>query len=302
MRISAIVNTLNEEANIADCLDSLAWVDEIIVVDMDSDDNTKQIAYKYTDHVYNHKRVGFVEPARNFAIGKATGNWLLIIDADERVGPALATRLKDISVTGTANFVRLPRKNIIFGSWMKHSRWWPDYNVRFFKRGMVEWQSELHSIPITRGEGLNLEPNEELALIHYNYRSLADYFDRLNRYTSVQARQLLTDGYQFSWLDMLTKPLAEFMSRFFAAAGYEDGLHGLVLSLLQSFSELLVYLKVWEQQGFKAQSGRGFKHQFVDLAKKAAGDLSYWMLTLKLELTDKKSARFWLRLRRKMLQ
>jgi glycosyltransferase involved in cell wall biosynthesis len=301
MRISAIINTLNEENNIADCLESLDWVDEIIVVDMDSEDLTKQIAYKYTENVYNFQRTGYVEPARNFAISKAKGDWLLIVDADERIGAKLAEKLKEIATAeGEINFARLPRKNIIFGNWMKHSRWWPDYNVRFFKRGMVEWQDEIHSIPITHGNGVNLDAEEDMAIIHHNYTSLAEYFDRMNRYTSIQAKELIKSDYQFHWPDMIKKPLGEFLSRFFAAAGYEDGLHGFVLAVLQGFSEFLVLLKVWEHQGFKPQRGLGFKKELARETASAQKEISYWLITLKLELAAKKTERLWLRLKRKL--
>src|SRR3989344_5665200 len=140
MKISAIINTLNEEKNIVDCLESLDWVDEIIVVDMDSADKTKDLSYKYTKNVFNHKRMGYVEPARNFAIRQAKGDWLLIIDADERIPKDLAAKLYQVALEDKYNFVRIPRKNIAFGEWLQHSRWWPDYNIRFFKKGQVEWQ------------------------------------------------------------------------------------------------------------------------------------------------------------------
>lgn len=300
MRISAIVNTLNEEDNIADCLESLAWVDEIVVVDMDSDDKTKQIAYKYTPNVYNHKRAGYVEPARNFAIAKATGDWMLILDADERISPSLAGRLRDIAQENAINFVRIPRKNIIFGTWMKHTRWWPDYNVRFFKRDKVEWLPEIHSIPITQGEGINLPEEDKFAILHHNYVSLAAYFDRMERYTTIQAKELIKDDYQLHWPDMLLKPLREFLSRFFAAQGYEDGLHGLVLAMLQAFSEFLVYLKVWEHQGFKAHQGLGFKKQLLELLTNIRHEVSYWLITFKLDFTTGKAVRLWLKILRRI--
>src|SRR5689334_15403747 len=109
MKISAVINTLNEEKNIANCLKSHNWVDEIIVVDMDSDDKTKELCYKYTKNVFNHKRTGYVEPARNFAIKQATGDWIFIIDADERCPKQLAAKLYEVSSEDRYNFVRVPR-------------------------------------------------------------------------------------------------------------------------------------------------------------------------------------------------
>lgn len=300
MKISAVVNTLNEEKNIAACLDTLGWVDEIIVVDMESDDKTKELAYRYTKQIFNHPRVGFVEPARNFAISKATGDWILIVDADERVIQSLAARLIDITKEDKYDFVRIPRKNIIFGHFMQHSRWWPDHNIRFFKRGAVEWDDHIHSIPITTGEGLTLPDDPALALEHYHYDSLSTYLEKMLRYSKIQSDQLIADGYQFSWPDLVFKPAGEFFSRFFAGFGYQDGLHGLALSGLQAFSEFLVFLQVWEKQGFKRHYGNNFQRQLRVVFMRLSRDFHYWFMTYQLDQTKGKLKRFFIKLRRRL--
>lgn len=300
MKISAVVNTLNEEKNIVDCLESLSWVDEIIVVDMESDDRTRDLAYHYTKNVFKHPRVGFVEPARNFAINQTSGDWILILDADERIPQTLAKKLIDVAQSGDYNFVRIPRKNIIFNSWIQNSRWWPDHNVRFFKRGMVTWQNEIHSIPITQGEGLTLPDKEDLAIIHHHYQTITQFLTRMLRYTDIQSKELINQGYPLTWTDLVNKPFSEFLSRFFAGAGYKDGLHGLVLALLQAFSEFIVYLKVWEAGGFKKHTGKAWQKQILDLFKQKAKELRFWLFSLKLELATKKTQRLILRLRRKL--
>ncbi len=301
MKISAVVNTLNEEVNIIDCLESLSWVDEIIVVDMESDDKTKDLAYRYTKHVYNHPRIGYVEPARNFALSKATGDWIMILDADERIPQTLASKLIDIAEENKVNFVRIPRQNLIFGHWIEHSRWWPDYNIRFFKRGRVEWQNEIHSIPITHGEGLTLDPKKEFALEHHHYISIDQYLDRLRRYTDIQSKELLDQGYQLDWTDLITKPTSEFLSRFFAGQGYQDGFHGLALAGLQAFSEFIVYLKVWQSQGFKPEKGHKFIQSLNKLFLSKGKELAYWLTSLQIEYTASKFKRTLLRVKRKFL-
>jgi len=300
MKISAVVNTLNEEVNIADCLESLAWVDEIVVVDMESDDKTKDIAYRYTKNVFNHKRVGYVEPARNFAISKTTGDWIMILDADERVPHPLAAKLIEIADENKTNFVRIPRQNIIFDNWIEHSRWWPDYNIRFFKRGRVEWQDEIHSIPITHGEGVTLDAKKELSITHYHYTNIDQYLDRLRRYTDIQSKALIEQGYKLDWTDLVTKPISEFLSRFFAGQGYQDGLHGLALAGLQAFSEYIVYLKVWQAQGFKKQTGKKFIDDLQLLLKNKRKEFTYWIATVQLEHTQGKLSRLLLRIKRKL--
>lgn len=299
MKISAVINTRNEADYIVDCLESLSWVDEIVIVDMESTDATRELAYRYTKNIFTHEPMDYVEPARNFGIKHASGDWILLIDPDERVPASLAQKLIDLSSEDKYNFIRIPRKNLIFGTWMRHSRWWPDHIVRFFKRGQVEWQDTIHSVPITYGEGYNLPEDEKYALEHLNYTSLSEYFARVERYTTIQANQLQKDDYQFLWTDLLTKPFSEFLSRFFFGQGYRDGLHGLVISLLQAFSEFLVFIKVWEKQGFPPKSGPKFTLQLLSLFKSQRREFNYWLTTLQLDLATKNFPRLLLKLKRK---
>lgn len=299
-KISAVINTWNEAENLAECLDSLDFVDEIIVVDMASTDATKKIAKAYTDKVYNHPYVGYVEPARNFALAKASGNWVLIVDADERIPRTLAAKLVDIANNDEADFVRIPRKNLVFGQWLKYSRWWPDYNIRFFKRGYVEWQDAIHRPPITTGQGINLEPEPELAIVHHHYRTIDEYLTRTVRYTNLQAKELIAEGYKFSLPDLVSKPIGEFLSRFFAGEGYKDGLHGLALSVLQAFSTFIVYLKVWQAEGFTPQKDILNTPVFRNLIGSKFRELKYWIYTVKIHLSGKKSERFALKIKRKL--
>jgi len=299
LKISAVVNTRNEEKNLADCLKTLAFADEIVVVDMESEDDTKKIAKKYTDKVFNYDNVGYVEPARNFAISKATGDWILVVDADERIPRSLAVRLMEIAEQDEADFVRIPRQNIIFSQWIQHSRWWPDYIIRFFKKGRVDWQDAIHSIPITSGRGLNLPEEKDLSIIHHHYSSLDQYLNRSLRYSRQQAKELLESGYTLDARDLFFKPIEEFLGRFFAGEGYKDGFHGLILALLQSFSVLLVYLFVWEKQGFKVKRYPSFTKHWLAWFKQAGSDLRYWVYTVRIHTAKNNFRRFFLKIARK---
>lgn len=253
-KISVVINTLNEEKNIERAIKSVSWAQEILVCDMYSQDKTVEIAKKLGAKIVFHKEVSYVEPARNFAISKATNDWILILDADEEISKDLGKRLKEmLSKQINSDYVVIPRKNIIFGKWIKHTGWWPDYQIRFFKKGAVLWNDAIHSKPQTKVRGLSLPVEEKWAIIHHNYQTISQFLERMNRYSTIQAGELLKNGYRFHWSDLLTKPLDEFLSRFFALRGFEDGLHGLSLSLLQAFSHLTLYLKVWEQSSFKEQ-------------------------------------------------
>ncbi len=275
-KISVVINTRNEENNLPRALASVKELaDEVVVVDMHSTDKTVEIAKKAGAKVYSHKETGYVEPARNFALRQAQGEHILVLDADEEVTPSLARTLKKLAENPKADFYRLPRKNIIFGKWIEHSRWWPDYNIRFFKKGKVSWSEIIHSVPETQGKGLDLPAEEENAIAHYNYTSISQFIERANRYSDIQAEFLIKNGYVFSWGDLIKKPVGEFVSRFLAGEGYKDGVHGLALGILQAFSEFVVYLKTWEKGNFKEHELH--QDEVGREMEGAATELRYWL-------------------------
>ncbi|MCL4366981.1 glycosyltransferase family 2 protein [Patescibacteria group bacterium] len=275
--ISVVINTLNEEKNIARAVKSVqSFATEVIVCDMYSTDQTVEIAKRLGAKVFFHKKTGFVEPARNFAISKAKGEWILILDADEVLPNVLAKRLEEmLNKPILSSFVSIPRKNIIFGKWMKAAMWWPDYNIRFFKKGEVIWNNQIHSNPTTQAQGLTLPAEEDLAIIHYNYTNIEQYIARLNRYTTIQAQELAGEKIVFNWTTLFSKPVEEFLSRYFANKGYQDGLHGLALSLLQAFSFVVVYLKLWEIYKFREEEIS--VEQVNQEMKQIAHDFRYWL-------------------------
>jgi len=274
--ITVVINTLNEENNLPRALSSVKKIaKEIVVCDMHSTDNTQKIAKEAGAKVYEHKKTGYVEPARNYAISKAKEEWILILDADEQLPKDLAEKLLKIAEgKKSADYYRLPRKNIIFNKWIKHSRWWPDYNIRFFKKGHVSWSEIIHSVPITTGRGLDLEAKEVNALTHYHYESIEQFIQRLNRYTTQHARVKTKEGYKFKWQDLIKKPADEFLSRYFQGQGYKDGLHGLALASLQSVSELVLYLKLWQSEKFSEHPVT--VDEVIDAMKEAESDFHYW--------------------------
>lgn len=275
-KISVVINTLNEEKNIKRVIESVKWVDEIIVCDMHSDDQTAKIAREQGAKVVFYKRIGYVEPARNFAISQASGDWILILDPDEEIPKSLGDRLRQIAFKmNEINYVKIPRKNLIFGGWIKSSGWWPDLNIRFFRKGKVEWTNRIHRPPEVEGEGIELEAKEELAIIHHHYQFIDQFLERMIRYTKIQSEELVKDGYIFDYKDLIRKPLSEFLGRFFAQKGYVDGLHGLALSLLQAFSFLTVYLKVWEIEKYREKEFN--KRDLEELSKQSGKEINYWL-------------------------
>jgi (heptosyl)LPS beta-1,4-glucosyltransferase len=295
-KLSVVINTLNEAKLLPRVVSSIKnLADEIVVVDMESEDGSADVAKKLGAKVFTHKKLDYIEPVRNFAISKATGDWVLVLDVDEELPQELVNKIKDIIKNGGVDYYRIPRKNIVFGKWLKYSRWWPDYNIRFFKKGAVSWNEVIHSVPMTQGKGADIDEDENLAIIHHHYDSIEQYIDRMNRYTSQQAKAKISENCEFSWKDLIHKPLDEFLSRYFFGRGYKDGIHGLAVSLLQGFSELVLYLKIWQFKKFKEQE-ISFTEVVSEMTSKEK-DLHYWQNDVLYKETNSITARIKRKLR-----
>ena len=169
MAISVVINTHNEADKLKDCLRSVKdWADEIVVVDMESTDGTRKIARNFNAKIYQEKLVPYVELIRNQSVNKANSNWVLVLDPDERIPPSLAKELKKIVKEDKFEVVNIPRKNIIFNKWIKHTNWWPDRQIRFYKKGKIVWPKKIHQYPQVKGKVIDLTAKEELAIEHLN--------------------------------------------------------------------------------------------------------------------------------------
>lgn len=247
-KITAIIHTLNEEKNIKNCLESVKWCDEIIVIDMYSQDKTVEVAKLYTDRIFFHKKMDYVEPARNFGLTKATNDWILSLDADERISEELKNKLIEIAKDGKYDVIYIPMKNIIFSKWIKHTQWWPDYHPRFFRKGFMKYTNNIHDSEKTSGRRLYLEAVPENAMMHYNYQNVSHFLQKLDRYTTIEAKILQNKKIKFSITKLLDKSIKEFIWRYILGKGFLDGIHGFILSCLMSFYWFIVYIKLWEMQ------------------------------------------------------
>lgn len=273
--ISAVINVRNEAEALNKCLRSIKnLVDEIIIVDMQSTDGSIEIAKQAGAKVYSYRPMKFVEPARNFALSKATGKWILLLDPDEYLNKTLKKELLDVTKRSDVDYVKIPRKNIIFGRWIRHSNSWPDYLIRFFKKGAVTWKKEIHSQPVVKGNGLTLLDSEKLAIQHNNYTSVSQFITRAVRYSGIQADELNAQDYKIKTSDFILKPTQEFNSRFFFAEGYKDGIHGLIFALLQAFAIALIYIRLWEKQGSVDKALT--KESFVSASQESTFEYDFW--------------------------
>jgi len=246
--ISAVINTRNEETNIRYCLESLKLCDEIIVVDMESEDKTVEIAREYTNKVFTHKKVPAFDIARKFAVEKATGDWILSIDADEMIPKELFNKLIAIAKNDTTDIVYIPFKTYIMGAWIKHTGWWPDSHPRFFKRGKITSTETIQAfINVSKNaRKMYLAATEPNAIEHFNYRDSEHFIEKLNRYTTVEAQHLSEAGEPYSLFRMLRSMCHEFRIRFISYRGYKDGYRGFFLSIMMTFYRMATYIKLWE--------------------------------------------------------
>jgi len=280
MSISAVLVVKNEEKNLERALKSLDFVDEIIVFDMQSTDQTTKIAKKFTDQVFSTpKDFGYADPARNLALSKAKGEWLLALDADEEIPEALAKKVKELIKKDENDVYFIPRKNLIFGKAIKHSGWWPDYQARLFKKGMVEWQVGVHRQPDIKGKAQYLPAKKDWAIIHHNYSDIEDFVERSQKYTSLHAQERKAKE-QITSQDLFEAFNSEFMRRFFLKKAYQDGMHGIALALLQSNYELLIKLKQWQAQGFPEHHLSD--QQLIKILKAQRADFNYWLSDLEI--------------------
>ncbi|OHA14806.1 MAG: hypothetical protein A2909_01265 [Candidatus Tagabacteria bacterium RIFCSPLOWO2_01_FULL_39_11] len=279
MKISVVISAFNEEDKIEDCLASAKLIaDEIIFVDNTSNDKTVVIAKKYTTKIFIRPNDPvMLNRNKNFGFTKVTGDWILSLDADERLTPELIREIRSkISVNQFSGY-EIPRKNIIFGKWIKHSIWWPDYNLRLFRKGKGKFPlAHVHE---------KLQVKEEVGrlknpMIHYNYQTVSQFIQKLDRtYTESETENFLREGKSISWYDAIRWPTADFVKTFFFQKGYKDGLHGLVLCLFQAFYSLVFFAKVWERK--EKFSELAPKENFLDAVslefKKSSKEIRYWI-------------------------
>jgi glycosyltransferase involved in cell wall biosynthesis len=247
-KLSVVVITLNEEEEIGACLEGVTWADEIVVVDSGSSDRTIEIAKKYTDKVIHHDWAGF-GAQKNFAVDCAMHDWVLSLDADERVTPHLREEIqKLLSETPSCVAYRIARKNYFLGQWIRYAGWYPDYTIRLFHKKEGRFcEREVHETVQVNGVTAFLQHPLE----HYTYRSLAAFHARMGRYAALAARQMVTEGRRFHVHDLLARPFWTFVRMYLLQQGFREGVSGLLLSSLYAYYTFFKYATLWELQRVK---------------------------------------------------
>ena len=243
-RISACVISFNEELKIRRCLESVKWCDEIVVLDSFSTDTTIEICRQFTDRIFQQEWLGYVGQ-RNMVREMSRYEWILFMDADEEMSPALKDEIEAEFDRGTGNTFgyEFPRQVYYLGRWIRHGDWYPDVKLRLFKKefGRTEGE-EPHDRVVVRGPIKRLRN----PIWHYTYDDVSDQIKTLNRFSTITAQQKYVRGRKVHFRDLIFHPFFRFLRGYLLRRGFMDGTHGLMIASIASFGSFLKYAKQWE--------------------------------------------------------
>lgn len=245
-KLSALIPTYNNEPIIRDCLESVQWVDEILICDSYSTDRTLDICRDYTDRIVQHEYINSAKQ-KNWAIPQCHYDWILLIDTDEHMEPGLKEEIQAFlsDPPPDVDACRMPRKNIILGQWLKVMDLWPDYVTRLFRSGVASYQEkEVHADIVVPGRVFTFKH----AFVHHGTPSLSKQIGYLDRYTRYQADEWEKQGRSFSWPRLLLRPPAAFLYYYFLRRGITAGFRGLFLSAHMAIYSFYTHSKLWEKQ------------------------------------------------------
>ncbi len=255
-KISACLTVGNEENNIRRCLNSLSWVDEIVVLDSFSKDRTVEICKLYTDRVYQHKWMGYVGQ-KELIKKMATHPWILFIDADEEVSPELRNEiLKEFESGRNQNYdgYEFPRKVFFLGQWITHGEWWPDLKMRLYRKDKgVCTGREPHDHVLVTGPVKRLQG----CLFHYTYDDLSDQIATQNRFSTISSESLYNEPRRFSGIDLVFRPMFRFFKCYIMKRGFRDGFRGFIIANLIAIGVFFKYAKLWELNHIKNAAADG---------------------------------------------
>ncbi|OGK15493.1 hypothetical protein A2774_04330 [Candidatus Roizmanbacteria bacterium RIFCSPHIGHO2_01_FULL_39_12c] len=282
MKITAIIVVKNNPPRLFESLESIkALVSEIIIGNID-------IGNDYKKRLLNDKKIKLIDLPSDTPFAdlvkedlkkRAKGDYILYLDPDEIFPKEIISYLQ--TLIEKHDYIFFPRKNIIFGKWIQQSRWWPDYQLRLFKKNSVIWPKELHPVPKVKGKEFKFEAKETNALLHYNYDNLDQYLEKAIRYAKSEAKLAIAKKEKFTLASTFQKSITEFISRFFALEGYKDGMHGLVLSILQMFYYFLAYFYFWEMKKY-AETEKNTPKEFQTFTKNLHFETSFWLVNKNL--------------------
>jgi len=246
--LSVAIITLNAASQLEDCLKSARFADEIVVVDSGSTDGTQALAERYGARVVHQEWLGF-GAQKQFAVQAAGHDWVLCLDADERVSPELQSSIENALISPSTAAFRFPRCNRFLGRYLKHGEGYPDWSLRLFDRRQASWSEDaVHEKVESRGVVANLSGD----LLHDSAESLASYLTKQNRYTSLAAEMALAAGKRASFGRLALSPVIRFIKFYFIRQGFRDGMPGLIHIAIGCFNSMMKYSKMLERQKIDA--------------------------------------------------
>lgn len=245
-KLSALVLTKNEEENIEACLNSINWIEEIVVVDSLSEDNTKEICLDFDNVIFYEREFDDFASQRNYGLEKISNPWVFVIDADERCTPELREEIEQELENPNAEGFEMPRKNYFLGKWIKYCGWYPDLSLQVFK-SKYRYKGVVHESPNINKEIKRLRSD----LLHYTYKDLKNYLDKMNHYAILNAEKSYANNKKTNGLYILIRPVFEFVYNYVFRRGFLLGTQGIILSFVMAYYSFLKYAKLWEKNFYE---------------------------------------------------
>jgi len=244
VNLSVVVLTKNEESCIAECLESVKWANEIIVVDDESTDKTVEIVKKYTTKIF-HRKMDIEGKHRNWAYEQAANLWVLSLDADEKVTPELKSEIEETLKSPEFIAFDIPLRNYISNYWVKYGGWYPASKVRLFRKDKFKYEeAEVHPRIILDGKCGHLKSD----IIHKGYPDLEHFMNSVNRQSTLEAKKWINTGRKMTLLWITWRTVDRFFRRYFGKKGYKDGMYGFVIAYFDSLYQILSYVKFIEMK------------------------------------------------------
>lgn len=246
MRLTAVVLTRNEENAIVDCLETLTFCDEIIIIDDNSADRTVELAKRAGATVYRNSLGDDFSKQRNFGLERARGEWALFVDADERVTEELREEIlhaissQNVRSENLCSFY-IRRIDYMWGRWLQHGEAGSIRLLRLGKKDAGTWEGKVHEVWKVRGQAGELRSS----LLHYPHETMSEFLQEINFYTDLRAQEGYTKGIHVYWTSIVLYPVGKFLLNFFLRCGFLDGMQGFVFAVLMSFHSFLVRGKLW---------------------------------------------------------
>ncbi len=278
-KISIIIVAKDNPPYLSKTINSVKEIaDELIIVDIGIGEKTKNLIkeYKIIRLIKIEEEIEYVEIIREKIKAYSRNKYIFFLDPDEVVPEELIKVIKE--KVDLYDYFAIPRKNIIFKKWIKNARWWPDYQIRLFKKDKVIWPNKIHQQPKTQGKGYTVKNDEKLAIIHYNYENLDDYLQKMIRYAKVEAEEMKKNKEDWSLNKAIEKALSEFISRFFTFDGYKEGMRGFVLSFLQMFYYFLVYFYFWEEKKYDEVNQKSIIYNVKHFFLNGLYSTNFWLI------------------------